>query len=70
MSDSLYGGHRFRIFNIIDDFNRECPAVEMDTSLTGKRLIRVFEQLRSERGLPDVLRVDKGPEFLGGDFVS
>ena len=70
MSDGLYGGRRFRTFNIIDDFNRECLTVEVDTSITGRRLIRVFERLRSERGLPDVLRVDNGPEFLSGDFVT
>jgi putative transposase len=70
MSDALYAGNRFRTFNVIDDFNRECLAVEIDTSITGKRLIRVFERLRQERGLPDVLRVDNGPEFLSGDFVA
>ena len=70
MSDGLYGGRRFRTFNIIDDFNRECLAVEVDTAITCRRLIRVFERLRSERGLPDVLRVDNGPEFLSGDFVT
>jgi len=70
MSDALHAGNRFRTFNVIDDFNRECLAVEIDTSLTGRRLIRVFEQLRNERGLPDVLRVDNGPEFLSGDFVA
>ena len=70
MSDSLYGGRRFRIFNVIDDFNREVLAIEIDTSITSKRLIRVFERLRSERGLPDVLRVDNGPEFMSADFVT
>lgn len=70
MSDALHAGNRFRTFNVIDDFNRECLAVEIDTSLTGRRLIRVFEKLRSERGLPDVLRTDNGPEFLSGDFVA
>jgi putative transposase len=38
--------------------------------LRGERLIRVFERLRIERCLPDVLRVGNGPEFLGGDFVA
>ena len=57
-------------FNVIDDFNRECLAVEIDTSLTGTRLIRVFERLRSERCLPNVLRTDNGAEFLSGDFVA
>ena len=70
MSDALYAGRRFRTFNVIDDFNRECLAVEIDTSITGTRLIRVFERLRTERGLPDVLRTDNGPEFLSGDFVA
>ena len=70
MSDALYAGRRFRTFNVIDDFNRECLAVEIDTSITGTRLIRVFERLQTERGLPDVLRTDNGPEFLSGDFVA
>lgn len=58
MSDTLIGGKTFRTFNVIDDFNREGLAIEIDTSLTGRRLIRVFERLRQDRGLPDVLRVD------------
>ena len=70
MCDTLYSGSRFRTFNVIDDFNRECLAVEIDTSITGRRLIRVFERLRQERGLPETLRVDNGPEFISGDFVT
>ena len=70
MSDALYAGKRFRTFNVIDDFNRESLAIEIDTSITGKRLIRVFEKLKKERGLPNVLRTDNGPEFLSGDFVA
>jgi putative transposase len=70
MCDTLYAGKTFRTFNVIDDFNRECLAVEIDTSLTGRRLIRVFERLQLERGLPQILRVDNGPEFLSGEFVA
>lgn len=70
MSDTLYMGKRFRTFNVIDDFNREVLHVEIDTSLTAKRLIRVFERIRLDRGLPDVLRTDNGPEFLSGEFVA
>jgi putative transposase len=70
MSDTLYTGKRFRTFNVIDDFNREALQIEIDTSLTSKRLIRVFERLKIERGLPDTLRVDNGPEFLSGAFVG
>ncbi len=70
MSDSLQSGRSFRTFNVIDDFNREALAIEIDTSLPSQRLVRVFEQLKSQRGLPDVLRTDNGPEFLGDAFTS
>ena len=45
-------------------------AIEVDTSLRSERLVRVFERLKQERGLPDMLRVDNGPEFLGQVFVA
>lgn len=70
MSDALYNGMRVRTFNVIDDFNREALAIEIDTSLTSQRVIRVLEQVEVERGLPDVLRTDNGPEFLGEAFVN
>lgn len=70
MSDCLYDGTRFRTFNVLDDFSREALIIEIDTSLPSARLVRVFEQLKDERGLPDVLRTDNGPEFLGAVFVD
>ena len=70
MSDALYAGPRFRTFNVIDDFNRESLAIEIDTSLTSRRLIRILERLRLERDLPQRLRVDNGPEFLSAAFVA
>jgi putative transposase len=70
MSDALYSGLRFRTFNVIDDYNREALAIEIDTSLRVPRLVRLFEQLKETRGLPNMLRVDNGPELLGQDFVD
>jgi putative transposase len=70
MSDALYQGSRFRLLNVNDDFNRESVAIEVDTSLRAERLVRLFERLKVERGLPDMLRVDNGPEFLGQVFVD
>jgi len=70
MSDALYQGVRFRTFNVLDDFNREALKIEIDTSLPSTRLVRVLEQLATERGLPDVLRTDNGPEFLGEAFTA
>lgn len=70
MADALACGRRFRTFNVIDDFNREALHIEVDTSITSVRLIRIFEHLRRERGLPQVLRTDNGPEFLGEAFTQ
>ena len=64
MSDSLYSGRRFRTFNIIDDFNRELLAIEIDNSLPTARIIRVLDRIAAYRGYPKKLRQDNGPEFI------
>lgn len=64
MMDRLTDGRKFRLLNIIDDFNRESLAVEVDTSLPSLRVIRVLERLLSQRGKPANLRCDNGPEFI------
>ena len=64
MSDALMSGRKFRTLNIIDDFNREVLAIEADTSLPAKRVVRVLERVISERGKPQSIRVDNGPEFI------
>ena len=56
---------RFRTLNIVDDFSRECPAIEVDTSLPGTRVVRVLERLRETRGLPQSIVLDNGPEMRG-----
>ena len=50
---------------MIDDHTRECLAAEVDTSLPGLRVARVLDRLGAERGLPDLIVVDNGPEFAG-----
>jgi putative transposase len=52
------------MLNIIDDFNRQVLRIETDTSLPAMRVIRVLEQLEESRGLPQMIRVDNGPEFI------
>ena len=64
MHDTLSNGVTFRTLNIIDDFNREALAIKMDTSLTGKRVIKELNQLIAWRGTPQKIRVDNGPEFI------
>ena len=63
MSDSMVSGRKFRTLNIIDDCTREVPAIEIDTSLSAKRVTRVLARMNMERGKPEKIRVDNGAEF-------
>lgn len=64
VSDSLTDGRKFRILNVMDDFNRESLALEADTSLPALRVIRTLEKIIEQRGKPKYLRTDNGPEFI------
>ena len=63
MSDALSYGHRFRTLNVLNDFNRQALAIEVDTSLTADRVIRTLKHIIAWRGKPKQIRVDNGPEF-------
>jgi putative transposase len=60
MADTLADGRGFRTLNIVDDFTRECVAIEVDRSLPGARVVRVLERLAETIGLPPVLVSDNG----------
>ena len=64
MHDQLEDGRTFRLFNVIDDFNREALGIEVDFSLPSERVIRSLEQIIEWRGKPGVLRCDNGPEYV------
>ncbi len=68
MSDTLYGGRRFRTLNILDEGVREVLAIEVDTSLPAERVVRVLEQVVAWRGQPQAIRLDNGPEFIAERF--
>ena len=63
LHDALAWGRKLRTLSIEDAFTREMLAIEVDTSLPALRVIRVLEQLRVERGLPQQIIVDNGAEF-------
>ncbi len=65
VADQLADGRQFRVLTIVDDGTRECPALEVDTSLPGARVVRVLDRLAARRGLPEWLVLDNGPEFAG-----
>ncbi|WP_132260593.1 IS3 family transposase, partial [Paucimonas lemoignei] len=65
VSDGLVDGRRLRCLNIVDDFTKQCLAIEVDTSLPGRRVVAVMERLAESRGLPRSVTIDNGPEFAG-----
>jgi putative transposase len=62
--DACADGRRFRCLTMVDEYTRECPVIEADTSLPAARVIGVLDQLAGRRGLPRSLVVDHGPEFI------
>jgi putative transposase len=65
VSDCVSTGTVIRMLTVVDDCTRECPAIEVDTSLSGLRVRRVLDRIGSERGLPETVVLDNGPEFRG-----
>jgi len=65
VSDCVSTGRVIRMLTVVDDCTRECPAIAIDTSLGGLRVRRVLDRIASERGLPEAIVLDNGPEFRG-----
>jgi putative transposase len=64
MHDGLSDGRSFRLFNVIDDFNREGLGIEVDFSLPAERVIRSLDRIIEWRGKPTSIRCDNGPEYI------
>ena len=63
VSDQLATGRRFRIFNLGDDFTRECLGQIVDFSISGERVARYLDEVSTTRELPDEIVLDNGPEM-------
>lgn len=64
VADRLSDGRQIRLLTLVDNFSRVSPAIEVDFSLTGKRVAEVLERLKTGCGLPQVIKVDNGSEFI------
>ncbi len=65
VNDCVSTGRMIRMLTVVDDCTRECPTIEVDTSLGGLRVRRVLDRIASQRGLPEAIVLDNGPEFRG-----
>lgn len=70
ITDSLYDGRKFRVFNLIDDCSREAIKQHPDFSISGRRLVRIFEEIKSHRALPKQIVCDNGTEFTSKAFMK
>jgi putative transposase len=64
VQDALHSGRKFRALPIIDTFTRENFWIEVDTSITGQRVVQVLTRISAVHGLPEQIVVDNGPEFI------
>ena len=70
VSDALATGRGIRVLTVVDAFTRECLVLEVDTSLSSQRVTRSLEQLLEQRGRPQAIRCDNGPELTSRHFLS
>jgi putative transposase len=63
--DQSLSGKSLKMLTLIDEFTRECLAVEVGVSITSERVRQVLQKVCLEKGFPQMLRSDNGSEFIG-----
>lgn len=62
--DACANGQQIKRLTVVDEFTRECLAIDVAGSIRSKRVIEVLARLVSQRGAPRYMRSDNGPEFV------
>jgi putative transposase len=68
--DGLATGRILRMLTVVDSYTRECLAIEVDSCLSSRRVTRVLEWVIEQRGTPEAIRCDNGPEFTSRHFLA
>ena len=68
--DAVECGRAIRVLTVVDACTRECLALEVDTSFASRRVTRVLDQIIAERGAPQAIRCDNGPELTSRHFLA
>ena len=63
--DEAVSGRKLKMLTLIDEYTRECLAVEVDTSITSLKVRQILEKVCRQRGFPKAIRSDNGSEFIG-----
>ncbi|KVE69959.1 transposase, partial [Burkholderia vietnamiensis] len=64
VADALFDGRRLRTLTIVDNYTRECLAIEVDGSLRGEHVVAALTRLAHHRPLPRYIKADNGSEFI------
>jgi putative transposase len=70
VSDTLATGRGIRVLTVVDAYTRENLSLEVDTSLSSRRVTRALEGVVERRGKPEAIRCDNGPELTSRHFLS
>ena len=65
MKDALSSGRKLKVLPIIDEYTKKCFRIEVDTSINGLRVTRILNEIALIEGLPEIIIIDNGPEFIG-----
>jgi putative transposase len=64
MRDNLATGRSLKVLSVVDEYSRKCFRIEVDTSINGVRVVRVLTEIAQTEGLPEIIIIDNGPEFI------
>ena len=68
VTDSLFNWRRFRALTIVDNFSRECQAIEVGQHIRGGDVVSVLNRIAEVSGTPQTISVDNGPEFISKEL--
>ena len=68
--DTTVDGRTLKLLNIVDEFTRECPAIVVGRCCDADKVVATLDRLALERGAPEHLRFDNGPEFIARAVVD
>ncbi len=68
LTERTEDGRQLRLLVVIDEFTRECLAIEVARSFTARDVILTLQYLFAVRGAPEHVRSDNGPEFVAKEI--
>jgi putative transposase len=68
--DTTAHGRSLKWFSLVDEFTRECLALEVGRTMTATDVVDVLLEVVQTRGVPGHIRSDNGPEFIAGAIRS